>query len=68
MGGGHSSCRCVNFWIVSLTYPIPFVLVALTLWYGCSPAGKLAERIGYRMTGIIGCSLMAIGLLGASFS
>ncbi|PBK63141.1 MFS general substrate transporter [Armillaria solidipes] len=32
------------------------------------PAGKLAERIGYRMTGIIGCSLMAIGLLGASFS
>ncbi|KAK0469014.1 major facilitator superfamily domain-containing protein [Desarmillaria tabescens] len=32
------------------------------------PAGKLAERIGYRMTGIIGCTLMAIGLLGASFS
>ncbi|KAK0498926.1 major facilitator superfamily domain-containing protein [Armillaria luteobubalina] len=32
------------------------------------PAGKLAERIGYRVTGIIGCSLMAIGLLGASFS
>ncbi|KAK0205474.1 major facilitator superfamily domain-containing protein [Desarmillaria ectypa] len=32
------------------------------------PAGKLAERIGYRMTGIIGCTLMTIGLLGASFS